>query len=271
MYNSLGPVRELLSLIAIAPLAAAQWLNYPAANIPRLPDGKVDLAAPTPKSKDGKPDLSGLWEAAAPNPGNAAAAGSAPADAQFRDIALRIQGGLPFQPWAAELVKQRRADENKDDPDGYCQPLGLVKMHLHPYPRKIVQIPGLMLILFERDTQYRQIFTDGRALPEDPMPNYNGYSTANWEGDTLVVQSNGFKDGLWLDISGTPLTAAAKITERYRRPSFGRLEIDITIDDPKAYTKPWSIRVNQTFAADTDMLEFSCQENEKDAPHLVGK
>jgi len=135
----------------------------------------------------------------------------------------------------------------------------------------MVQVPGLTLILFERDTNYRQIFTDGRPLPEDPTPAFNGYSTAKWDGDTLVVQSTGFKDGLWLDISGTPLTDAAKVTERYRRPTFGKLEIDITIDDPKAYTKPWGIRVNQSLALDQEMLEFVCLENEKDVPHLVGK
>src|SRR5207237_6279617 len=130
--------------------------------------------------------------------------------------------------------------------------------------------PGLMVILFERDTAYRQIFTDGRPLPDNPQPGFNGYSTGKWEGDTLVVQSIGYKDGTWLDVSGTPLTNAAKVTERIRRPSFGKLEIDITVDDPKAYTKPWSIRVNQSFAADTDMMEFVCVENEKDVPDLVG-
>jgi hypothetical protein len=128
-----------------------------------------------------------------------------------------------------------------------------------------------MLILFERDTAYRQIFTDGRPLPVDPQPSFNGYSTARWDGDTLLVDTIGFKDGLWLDVSGTPLTDAARVTERFRRPAFGRLEIDVTVDDPKAYTSPWSIRINQVYAADTEMLEFVCQENEKDVPHLVGK
>jgi hypothetical protein len=168
-------------------------------------------------------------------------------------------------------VKARRAANNKDDPDSHCQPLGPIKMHLHPYPRKMIQTPGLLVILFERDTAYRQIFTDGRALPDDPQPSYNGYSTAKWQGDTLVVTTNGIKDGTWLDVTGTPLTSVAKVTERFRRPSFGRLEIDITVDDRKAYTKPWSIHVNQSLAADTDMLEFVCLENERDAAHLVGK
>jgi hypothetical protein len=139
------------------------------------------------------------------------------------------------------------------------------------YPRKLIQVPGLLLILFERDTTYRQIFTDARPLPVDPQPGFNGYSTGKWEGDTLVVESIGFKDGLWLDTKGSPLTAAAKVTERFRRPSFGKLEIDITIDDPKAYTKPWSIQVHQALALDTDLIEFVCLENEKGIPHLVGK
>jgi hypothetical protein len=254
----------------LATVVSAQWISYPTPGIPRTRDGKPNLAAPAPKMPDGRPDLSGLWEPASGG-SLAPVAGATSTDPQFRDIALNVKGGLPFQPWAAELVKARRADENKDDPDGHCQPLGLVKMHLHPYPRKMIQVPGLLLILFERDTNYRQIFTDGRPLPEDPQPSYNGYSIGKWDGDTLVVQSIGFKDGLWLDVSGTPLTDAAKVTERFRRPSFGKLEIEVTIDDPKAYTKPWSITVNQTIALDTDMLEFVCKENEKDVPHLVGK
>jgi hypothetical protein len=144
-------------------------------------------------------------------------------------------------------------------------------MHLHPFPRKIVQVPGLMAILFERDTAYRQIFTDGRALPADPQPSYNGYSTGKWDGDTLVVETAGFRDGLWLDTGGNPLTEAAKVTERFRRPSFGKLEIEVTVDDPKAYTKPWTINLGYFLALDNELLEFVCLENEKDAAHLVGK
>lgn len=252
-------VSALAILTLFASSATAQWINYQAPGIPRTPDGKPDLAAPAPRGTDGKPDLTGLWQPA-----------SGGADPQFVDIAKEVKGGLPFQKWAADLVKARRAANNKDDPDGHCQPLGTVKMHLHPYPRKILQFPGLIVILYERDTVYRQIFTDGRPLPVDPQPSFYGYSTAKWEGDTLVVQSNGFKDGLWLDISGTPLTEAAKVTERYRRPSFGKLEIDVTVDDSKAYTKPWTIRVNQVLALDMELIEFFCTENEKDARHLVG-
>jgi hypothetical protein len=256
------------ALAVTAPLGA-QWLNYPTPGIPRLPDGKPNLAAPAPRTADGKPNLSGLWEPTGAE--SSTFVGNSARDPKFSDIGLEMKGGLPLQPWAADLVKARRADNNKDDPDSHCQPLGPIKMHLHPYPRKMIQVPGLLIILFERDTAYRQIFTDGRALPVDPQPSFNGYSTARWEGDTLVVTTIGIRDGTWLDVSGTPLTDAARVTERFRRPSFGRLEIDITVDDPKAYTKPWSIHVNQSLAADTDLLEFVCLENERDVRHLVGK
>jgi hypothetical protein len=182
-----------------------------------------------------------------------------------------MDGGLPLQPWAADLLKARRADNSKDAPDTHCLPLGPILMHLHPFPRRMIQIPGLLVILFERDTAYRQIFTDGRPLPVDPQPSFNGYSTGKWEGDTLVVATNGLRDGTWLDTAGTPLTDAARVTERFSRPSFGTLEIDIAVDDPKAYTRPWSIHVTQSLAADTDLLEYVCLENERDISHAVGK
>ena len=252
---------KLLLTAALCALAAhAQWFNYPTPGLPRTPDGKVDLSAPAPRAPDGKPDLSGLWQPAA--------GGS---DPQFRDIALNIKEGLPLQPWSAALLKQRHEDVYKDDPDGHCKPLGPVKMHLHPYPRKMFQLPGVVLLLFERETTYRQIFTDGRPLPVDPNPAFNGYSIGKWEGDTFVVETIGFKDEMWLDVTGTPLTDAGRVTERYRRPTFGTLEIEVTVDDPKAYTRPWTIHIPQTLAVDTEMLEFYCNENEKDVPHLVGK
>jgi hypothetical protein len=265
----MNAARLAICVLTLAAPLVAQWLNYPTAGIPRLPDGRPNLSAPAPRTADGKPDLSGLWEPTGAE--SSTFIGNSARDPKFSDISLEMKGGLPLQPWAAELVKARRSENNKDDPDSHCQPLGPIKMHLHPYPRKMIQVPGLLVILFERDTAYRQIFTDGRALPVDPQPSFNGYSTAKWEGDTLVVTTIGIRDGTWLDVSGTPLTNTARVTERFHRPSFGRLEIDITVDDPKAYTKPWSIHVNQSLAADTDLLEFVCLENERDLRHLVGK
>jgi hypothetical protein len=178
---------------------------------------------------------------------------------------------LPYQPWAAQLVKERRSENGKGDIISRCLPTGVPRMHAMPLLRKVVQTPGLMLILNEQNASYRQIFTDGRPLPVDPQPTWNGYSSARWDGDDLVVQSNGFRDGIWLDRSGSPMTDAAQITERFRRVSYGKLEIEVTVDDSKAYTRPWTVKLKHLIALDTDLLDYVCLENEKDVPRLVGK
>jgi len=190
---------------------------------------------------------------------------------EFMNIGWSLKGGLPYQPWAASLVKARQAENSKGDPGSNCRPTGIIKMHTSPFFRRVVQTPDLLLILTERDAEFRQIYTDGRPLPVKPEPTPNGYSTAKWEGDTLVVESNGFSDGEWLDRDGSPLTEAARITERFRRPSFGTLEIGITVEDPKAYTQPWTIKLTQHIAVNTDLLNYYCMENEKDSGHLIGK
>jgi hypothetical protein len=159
----------------------------------------------------------------------------------------------------------------QDDPGSHCLPPGLVKAHTSPLFRKIVQTPGLVVILYERDASYRQIFTDGRSLPPVEMPTFNGYSVGRRDGDTLVVQTTGFKDGTWLDRSGSPLTEDARITERFRRVSFGKLEVAITVDDPKAYKAPWSITLTQSILLDSELLSYICLENEKSISHLVGR
>ncbi len=258
----------------------AQWLDYPTPGLPRTATGKLNMSAPVPRTADGKPDFSGLWEA--PRRGGRTSEQDAERASQevigsdiavggFGDLGTFVKGGLPYSTWGTELLRSRHANEDKDDPDGYCQPLGLVRMLKIEGPRKIVQTPGLVAILFERDNTFRQIFTDGRPMPVDPQPAFNGYSTGKWEGDTLVVQTTGFKDGMWLDNVGSPFTSVAKVTERFRRPSFGNLEIEVTVDDPKAYTKPWTYKVNQVIAPDTEMMEFFCTENNRDPVHLVGK
>jgi hypothetical protein len=147
-----------------------------------------------------------------------------------------------------------------------------MQLHTHPEPRKIIQTPALLLILYEANGGIRQIFTDGRPLPPNGAePWWYGYSAGKWDGDTLVVQSNGFRDDVWLDVEGSPMTAAAKMTERFRRVNFGNLEIQITVDDPKAYTKPWTVSVHHALMPDTELIEFVCNENEKDVPHMTGK
>jgi hypothetical protein len=193
---------------------------------------------------------------------------------EFVDIGWSLKEGPPYQPWAAEAKKARMQQNGKDDPVSRCLPGGVVKLHTTPQLRKIIQLPGLLVTLNEMEATYRQIFMDGRPLPAViELPSFKGFSTANWDGDTLVVQTKGFPDGIWLDRSGSPLTDSAKITERWRRLNYGTMEIEITIEDAKAYTRQWSIKLTHKIVLDTDLIDYICTENEKDAGagRLIGK
>jgi hypothetical protein len=238
-------------------LASAQWLNIKTPGIPRLPDGKPNLSAPAPKRPDGKTDIAGLWE---------------PTTRQFINITSELKSSdLPFQPWAAALFKQRRDTESKEDPTGNCIPGGVPRADAVPYPYKIVNSDKMVVILYEAIHMYRQIFTDGRELPKDPNPTWMGYSVGRWEGDDFVAETAGFNDQGWLDNDGRPATDAERVTERFRRKDFGHMDIVITIDDPKAYTKPWTVTFPLKLLPDTELLEYVCNENNKDLQHLVGK
>ncbi len=267
MRLSLALFFFLLFGSSVCPLAG-QWLSYPTAGIPRKPDGSPNLGAACPRSADGKPDFSGLWIAQTKREGNANFPGCEPVSDEFVNIGASLKDGLPYQPWAADLVKVRRTEQRVNDPLSHCLPVGPIRLHTWNGPRKFVQTPGLLVIMNEWDASYRQIFTDGRPLPADPNPSWNGYSSATWEGDTLVVRTNGFRDGMWLDATGNPMTDAAALTERFRRPNFGQMEIEITVNDPKAYTRPWTVTLHQVIKLDTDLLDFVCADNEKDADHL---
>src|SRR6185312_1142255 len=143
------------------------------------------------------------------------------ANANFANLGNAFQGGLPLKPAAAELLKKRKAENSKDNPDAHCLPLGLMQLHEHPQPRKIIQTPAVTTILYEAQAGVRQIFTDGRPLPpKDVQPWWYGYSVGHWDGDTLVVETTGFRDDVWLDIDGSPLTNAGKMIEKFRRPDF---------------------------------------------------
>ena len=254
---------------ALAIPVEAQWLHYPTAGVPRNADGSPNLSAPAPKMADGKPDLSGLWAMMCNAGGKTVLCMPEVAvPPVFGDIGRGVKGGLPYQPWAADLVKTRKAQNGKDDPTSHCLPGGVAKLHTAALLRKIVQAPGLVLFLTERNASYRQIFTDGRPLPADPDPSWNGYSSGHWDGDTLVVETAGFRDGQWLDRAGSPLTDAAKVTEKFRRVNYGTLSIEMTVDDPKAYTRPWSLPLTQSLALDTELLDYICLENERDDAHL---
>jgi hypothetical protein len=254
-----------------APSLFAQWLAYPTAGVPRNPDGTANLNAPSPRAADGKPDFSGLWEPFKNNPCPPEGCEDIQVPKEFGNIGWSLKEGLPYTPWAAALKKTRMAHMRIDDPATNCLPVGVVATHTQPLLKRWIQAPDRIAILNERYASYRQIFTDGRPLQNDPQPTWNGYSTGKWEGDTLVVHSNGFRDDGWLDRGGSPSTEAMKLTERIRRPNYGRMEIEITVDDSKAYTKPWTINFVQTIVLNTELLDYNCLENEKDRPHLSDK
>jgi len=258
------PNRQITNLtralvLAAAPsLAFAQWLDVPTPGIPRLPDGKPNLTAPAPRMSDGRVDISGIWQ---------------PTSRQFLSIVSAGFDGkeLPFQPWAEKLYQQRRATESIDDPTGNCIPGGLPRSDAVPYPFKIINADKMVIILYEAVHGYRQVFTDGRDLPKDPNPTWMGYSIGHWEGDAFVAQTAGFNDHGWIDNDGRPATDAERVTERFERKDFGHMNIVITVDDPKAYTKPWTVTEVFKLLPDTELLEYVCGENNKDLKHLVGK
>jgi len=236
--------------------ASAQWIHVPLPDTPRMPDGQANLSASAPKTPDGKPDLSGIWRAA---------------EGKYLQNLAEDLGEAPFQPWAATLYKQRVESLAKGRPTERCLPHGIPDaMMVRSGPWKIVQTPRVTLILFEEMNHYRQVFTDGRGFPKDPNPAWFGYSIGKWEGDTFVVDTTGFNDQTWLDDPGHPHTDALHAIERFRRRDFGHLEIDITIDDAKAYTKPWTVTARFDLLPDTELIENVC-DNEKDAQHMVGK
>jgi hypothetical protein len=242
--------------LAVSP-AAAQWLHYPDPRAPRTADGQVDLAAPAPKRSDGKPDLSGIWMGVTK---------------YMLNIAADLEPGeVPFQPWAAAEYQRRRDTESKDDPSARCLPLSIPTRHTITSPFKMIDADGFREIVVMFETQRpRQIFTDGRPLPTDPVAGWDGYSVGRWEGDVLVVESNGFNGKEWLDINGHPTSDALHLIERFRRKDFGHMSYTVTIDDPKAYTKPWTVKEEVRLLPDTDLVEGVC-ENNRDLEHLVGK
>jgi hypothetical protein len=276
---------------------SAQWPKFQESAVPRDAKGAVQMEAAAPRAADGKPDLSGVWLRADPEPLPSELAGlfsqqnrdpsgdvvqevfakpfppdpKSPPLAAFWDIGTNVPGGLPLTPWAAAVKRQRMATQMKDNPDANCMPMGITQFHMQPQPRKIIQTPKLIVILYEANYGQRLIYLDGRPLPKqgDPQPWWYGYSVGRWDGDTLVVETNNLRgaeegpfDG-WLDVRGTPYSDQAKFTERFRRPMFGKLEIDVTLDDAKALTKPFTLRINQRVVVDEEPIEFVCNENQQ--------
>jgi hypothetical protein len=234
----------------------AQWPNHPTPGMPRTPAGKLDLTADAPRSTDGKPDLSGVWRVK---------------QTSYLTYVTSDLKPDEIRPWAAALYKQR-ADDYRRDSDGIaCMPPGpKAGISGLAFPMKIVQTPNLVVVLYEYETIYRQIFTDGRALPEDPNPTWMGYSIGHWDGDTLMVTTAGYNDRTTLDLGGHPHTEALRITERFHRRDVGHIDLEVTLDDPKAYTRSWTLPVELDLIPDQELIEYVC-ENERDSRHLVGK
>lgn len=248
--------KQFLLLTMSALPALAQWLDYPAPGIPRLPGGKPNLSAPAPRAADGHPDISGIWI----GPG---------AGGYDRNIARDLKPS-DIQPWAEKIYQQRVLNEGKGAPRAACLPDPFAYYHAVDVAR-IVQTPGLIVILYQGTTNsvHRTIFTDGRKLPADPNPTWMGYSTGHWDGDTLVVETAGFNDRSWLDIEGHPHTEALKITERFHRRDFGHMDLEMVYDDPKTFTRSFTIKMPQTLTPDTDLIESVC-EGDTSPPHMLG-
>lgn len=241
-----------LALLAALPIPiAAQWQGYPTPGIPRTPDGKANLAAPAPRMADGKPDLSGIWLASR----------------AIFDLSQAMKRGetIPLSPEGKAIFDQRRASQSKDDPSARCLPTGLPVRALLRTPFKILQTRGTTAILYESGTRFRQILTDGRPLPDVDWPAWQGFSIGRWDGDAFVVTTAGFNGRAWLDQAGYPESDAMKITERFHRRDYGHLDMEMILDDRKMYTRPWSINVEFVLQTDTELLEFICEENERDS------
>jgi len=267
---------------------AAQWLKYPTAGVPRKSDGKVNMVAPAPRMADGKPDFSGIWTTAEPNtprsglsspkqtsgpraaqnPNDEQSPSDATASRQMANIGIDLPGGLPYQPWLVPIVKERTDNLAKDDPHIKCLPDNFLRAYGLPHLLKFVHTPSLLVVLNEMNAGYRQVFTDARPLPQDPTPSWQGYSSAKWSGDTLVIDTNGLRDDTWIDWVGSVVTQAAKVREQIRRPDFGHLEIQVTVDDPRAYTKPWTVTLKERIVVDVELIDEICAENEQSLKHM---
>jgi hypothetical protein len=264
MYRRMGRAAMLMAASLLAP---AQWLKYPTPGIPRDADGQPNLAAPAPRAANGKPDLSGIWAAECA----IYTGGGCFTRSLFFDLAKDLKPGeVEMTPWAAGIQKQRESRNHVDDPYGYCLPPGVPRIDFGGGPFKVLQTPGVTALLHETlvGMIFRQVFTDGRALPAAGEPTWLGYSVGRWDGDTFIVETAGFRDRGWLDtLKGHPHSDALHVTERFRRTDFGHMELTVTINDPKAYLKPWSFKAALELQPDTELIEAFCDEHEKTMEH----
>ena len=268
MLSMRGSIWIGIAFVGACSCAQAQWLNQPTPGAPRTPDGKVNMTGPVPRA-NGKPDLSGVWqvEAEPRAPGGLFGLGESENSKYFRNILSDFKPGEePLTPAAREIFSQH-TQPGVIGPSLICLPDGVPHADLLPEPFKIVQTPRETLMLYEVETIFRQIFTDGRKFPTDPAPAWLGYSIGKWEGDTLVVDTQGFNNLSWLDAGGHGHSEDMRVQERFHRKNFGHMEVTVTVTDPKTFTKPVTINFVERLLPDTDVFEHICSENEKDAAH----
>jgi hypothetical protein len=251
--------------------SGAQWVHYPTPGVPRKADGNVDMSAAAPRMADGKPDFSGIWtsdEVDPRRPGIPPNPRDATTSRRMVNLGVELPGGLPYQPWLVPIVKERTANLAKDDPHIRCLPDNFLRAYGMPHLLKFIHTPNLLVTLNEMNAGYRQVFTDARPLPQDPNPSWQGYSSAKWSGDTLVIDTIGVRDDTWIDWNGSVLTQAAKVREQMRRPDLGHLLVQVTVDDPKAYTKPWTVNIKERLIVDTELIDEICLEDEQSLKHM---
>ena len=245
----------------------AQWLNYPTPGIPRLASGAPDMKAPPRAHRMASPISPACGSRMCrreTSAGKRTASRKSAWRASRSTLGINLKGGLPYTEWSQEQMKIRRANGGREDPHTYCMPPNFPRAWTLPQHIRVVQTPAMMVLLHEFNGAYREIYLDGRPLPVNPNPTWNGYSTGRWDGDTLVIETNGIRDDMWLDIQGSPITESARVTERLRRVNFGLMQVEIAVNDPKAYTRPWSVTIEMAAIVDTQMLEEICMDNEKD-------
>ncbi len=251
------------SCLASTPLFA-QWIGVPTANVPRV-DGKVAMSAPAPRLPDGKPDLSGIWISDQTPAGeeSPSSVDNLSSSRHMANLGVEMPNGLPYQDWLKPLVAERTTNLAIDDPHIRCLPDNFLRAYGLPHLLKFVHTPALLVVLNEMNAGYRQVFTDARPLPDDPAPSWQGYSSASWSGDTLVIETIGVRNGTWIDWNGSELTEQGKVREEISRPDFGHLDIKVTVDDPGAYTQPWTVTLRERIVVDAELIDEVCLENEQ--------
>lgn len=261
-------VGPLLLVMLGASLAStplfAQWLNVPTAGVPRV-DGKVAMSAPAPRLPNGRPDLSGIWISDRTPVGeeSPSSGDSLTTSRHMEDMGVDMPAGLPYQAWLIPIVAERTANLAIDDPHIRCLPDNFLRAYGLPHLLKFVHTPDLLVVLNEMNAGYRQVFTDARPLPDDPSPSWQGYSSAQWSGDTLVIDTIGIRNDTWIDWHGSVLTESAKVREEISRPDYGHLDIKVTVDDPEAYTQPWTVTLRERIVVDAELIDEICLENEQ--------